>query len=134
MYQFAGSSIGKASLSSADLGILPISYAEPACWPICGWRGAIKRLIDIVVALLGLIVLSPLLLVTAVAIRLETPGNALFRQRRIGFANLGFDMWKRRSGHHIPHNSLTLLRCPVLRRWQNVGGSGGGQWPKTAGI
>ena len=97
MYQFAGSSIGKASLSSADLGILPISYAEPASWPICGWRGAIKRLIDIVVELLGLIVLSPLLLVTAVAIRLETPGNALFRQRRIGFANLGFDMWKLRT-------------------------------------
>jgi lipopolysaccharide/colanic/teichoic acid biosynthesis glycosyltransferase len=97
MYQFAGSSIGKASLSSADLGILPISYAEPANWPICGWRGAIKRLIDIVVELLGLIVLSPLLLVTAVAIRLETPGNALFRQRRIGFANLGFDMWKLRT-------------------------------------
>jgi len=37
------------------------------------------------------------LLVTAVAIRLETPGNALFRQRRIGFANLGFDMWKLRT-------------------------------------
>ena len=100
MYQFAGSSIGKASLSSADLGILPISYAEPAPWPICGWRGAVKRLIDIVVALIGLILLSPLLLLTALAIRLETPGNALFRQRRIGFANVGFDMWKLRTMHH----------------------------------
>lgn len=99
MYQFAGSSIGKASLSSADLGILPISYAEPIYCPISGWRGAVKRLIDIIVALLGLIILSPLLLATAVAIRLETPGNALFRQRRIGFANVGFDMWKLRTMH-----------------------------------
>jgi polysaccharide biosynthesis protein PslA len=99
MYQFAGSSIGKASLSSADLGILPISYAEPIYCPISGWRGAVKRLIDIIVALLGLIILSPLLLATALAIRLETPGNALFRQRRIGFANVGFDMWKLRTMH-----------------------------------
>jgi polysaccharide biosynthesis protein PslA len=99
MYQFASSSIGKASLSSADLCILPISCAEPASWPICGWRGAAKRLIDIVVALLGLILVSPLLLVTALAIRLETPGNALFRQRRTGFANAGFDMWKLRTMH-----------------------------------
>jgi polysaccharide biosynthesis protein PslA len=39
------------------------------------------------------------LLATALAIRLETPGNALFRQRRIGFANVGFDMWKLRTMH-----------------------------------
>jgi lipopolysaccharide/colanic/teichoic acid biosynthesis glycosyltransferase len=96
MYQFAGSSIGKASLSSADLGI---SYAEPASWPICGWRGAVKRLIDIAVALLGLILLSLPFLVTALAIRLESPGDSLLRQRRTGFANVSFDMWKFRTMH-----------------------------------
>ena len=54
---------------------------------------------DIVFALLGLVVLSIPMLLIALAIRLESPGPALFRQRRIGFANVGFEMWKFRTMH-----------------------------------
>ena len=40
------------------------------------------------------------MLLIALAIRLESRGPALFRQRRIGFANVGFEMWKFRTMRH----------------------------------
>jgi lipopolysaccharide/colanic/teichoic acid biosynthesis glycosyltransferase len=43
-----------------------------------------KRTFDIVVSFLGLVVLSPLLLLVALAIKLDSPGPVLFRQERIG--------------------------------------------------
>ena len=60
-----------------------------------------KRLIDIVIALLGLIVFGYYrMLLAAMAIHLESPARILFRQRRIGFANVGFEMWKFRTMRH----------------------------------
>lgn len=47
-------------------------------------RAFVKRLLDLVLAILGLIALSPLLVVISVAIRLDTPGPAFFRQVRVG--------------------------------------------------
>src|SRR5262249_24562852 len=41
-------------------------------------------LLDLIGAALGLIVLSPLLLIVAAAVRLDSPGKAIFRQRRLG--------------------------------------------------
>lgn len=57
----------------------------------------IKRVFDIVVSLSALLILSPLLLAVAIAIRVESPGPALFRQQRIGRDNLLFMMLKFRS-------------------------------------
>lgn len=57
----------------------------------------VKRIMDIVGSSMGLIVLSPLLLVTAVAIRLETPGKAVFVQKRVGLNGKEFNMYKFRS-------------------------------------
>jgi lipopolysaccharide/colanic/teichoic acid biosynthesis glycosyltransferase len=42
------------------------------------------RLLDVIGATLGLLVLSPLLLLVAVAIKLDSPGRVFFRQRRLG--------------------------------------------------
>ncbi|WP_294289843.1 exopolysaccharide biosynthesis polyprenyl glycosylphosphotransferase [uncultured Sphingomonas sp.] len=58
-----------------------------------------KRVFDIVFASVALILLSPLLLVTAIAIRLETSGPIFFRQDRIGRDNRIFKMYKFRSMH-----------------------------------
>ena len=55
------------------------------------------RGMDIVGAGLGLVFLSPLLLLTAAMIRLESPGTALFRQTRIGENGKPFMMYKFRS-------------------------------------
>jgi polysaccharide biosynthesis protein PslA len=100
MFQPGGTPINQALLLSADLAIAPISYFEPLRRPISGWRGSAKRLTDIVIALLLLAVFSPAMLVAVLAIRLDSPGPALFPQRRIGFGNIGFDMLKFRTMYH----------------------------------
>ncbi len=58
---------------------------------------AVKRGIDIVLSLLGLIVLSPILLAAAIAIRLDSRGPALFRQTRHGFNGRPFRIYKFRT-------------------------------------
>lgn len=56
-----------------------------------------KRVFDIFAASVGLILLSPVFIVTALAIRWESPGPILFRQQRIGRDNRLFWMYKFRS-------------------------------------
>ena len=58
---------------------------------------AIKRTLDVVVATLALALLLPLLLLTMVAIRLETRGPAIFRQQRAGRGGTPFTMLKLRT-------------------------------------
>jgi putative colanic acid biosysnthesis UDP-glucose lipid carrier transferase len=57
----------------------------------------VKRGVDIVLSLLGLIVLSPILLAAAIAIRLDSQGPALFRQTRHGFNGRPFRIYKFRT-------------------------------------
>ncbi len=56
-----------------------------------------RRAFDVVASALALIVASPLLLAAAVAIRLETPGSPLYRQRRVGLDGHEFDVLKLRT-------------------------------------
>ncbi|WP_194954708.1 exopolysaccharide biosynthesis polyprenyl glycosylphosphotransferase [Sphingopyxis solisilvae] len=58
-----------------------------------------KRALDLVVASLASILLLPLLLLVALAIRLESPGPVLFRQLRVGQGNRQFRIFKFRSMH-----------------------------------
>jgi lipopolysaccharide/colanic/teichoic acid biosynthesis glycosyltransferase len=60
-------------------------------------RRAVKRGSDIAVSSLGLLVLAPLFLLIAVAIRLDSPGPAFFRQERVGLGGRPFRIWKFRS-------------------------------------
>ncbi len=57
----------------------------------------VKRMLDIVVSLLMLIILSPLMLITALIIRLGSPGKVIFRQERVGLGQRPFIMYKFRS-------------------------------------
>ncbi len=56
-----------------------------------------RRLFDLVVAAAALVVASPVLLAAVAAIRLETPGHPIYRQRRIGTDGRPFDMLKLRT-------------------------------------
>jgi lipopolysaccharide/colanic/teichoic acid biosynthesis glycosyltransferase len=56
-----------------------------------------KRAIDLCGAVVGLIVLAPLLLVVAAAVKLSSPGPVIFRQQRIGYRGKLFPMYKFRS-------------------------------------
>jgi exopolysaccharide biosynthesis polyprenyl glycosylphosphotransferase len=58
---------------------------------------ALKRLIDIVASLVGLVLLSPLLAVTAAAIKLESSGPVFYSQQRVGKWGRLFAMYKFRS-------------------------------------
>jgi lipopolysaccharide/colanic/teichoic acid biosynthesis glycosyltransferase len=57
----------------------------------------VSRVVDVVVSGMLLVSLSPVLLVTAVAVRLDSPGPALFRQERIGLGGRPFTMLKFRT-------------------------------------
>jgi sugar transferase (PEP-CTERM system associated) len=56
-----------------------------------------KRLFDIVASLLLLTVTLPLIVATAILVKLESRGPAFYRQRRVGLYNTGFDIVKLRS-------------------------------------
>lgn len=58
---------------------------------------AIKRLMDIILSLIAIILLSPVLLLVAIAIKFESKGPILFNQERIGHKQKRFNMYKFRS-------------------------------------
>lgn len=60
-------------------------------------RLVIRRVIDIVVSSLGLLVTGPLLLAAMVAIRLESRGSAIYRQQRVGMGGRSFEVLKLRT-------------------------------------
>jgi len=57
----------------------------------------IKRLIDIILSTLGLIILSPVFLVLIIAIKLDSPGPVLFKQKRVGIHKSHFHILKFRT-------------------------------------
>lgn len=57
----------------------------------------VKRLLDIFVSLMGLIMLSPLLFIVAIAIKLESRGPIIFQQERLGLNGKVFKIYKFRS-------------------------------------
>ncbi len=75
-----------------DLFLLRVRDSEPSFA-----ERAAKVVIDRVGALVALILLSPVLAVIAVAVRRDSPGPVLFRQRRIGFGGRPFTIYKFRS-------------------------------------
>jgi Undecaprenyl-phosphate glucose phosphotransferase len=65
--------------------------------PISQINRAIKRIFDVAVAIVGLILLSPLFVVVSLAIKLDSPGPVLFRQTRHGYNNEPIRVLKFRS-------------------------------------
>ena len=56
-----------------------------------------KRLLDLLLSGLGIVVLSPVLLVLVIAIKLDSPGPVLFRQKRVGIHKTHFHILKFRT-------------------------------------
>ncbi len=69
-----------------------------------------KRAFDIVLSFLGLLVLSPILAIVALAVRLDSPGPVLFRQRRVGLNGREFTLYKLRSMRLGAEDELHALR------------------------
>ena len=67
--------------ASEILGMPVVAMCET---PFHGYRGLVKRLMDVVFSALGLLLLAPFLLAIAYAVKRSGPGPVLFRQRRYG--------------------------------------------------
>jgi Undecaprenyl-phosphate glucose phosphotransferase len=68
--------------------------------PINGWGAFLKRAEDLVLGGLLLLAVSPVMIAAAVAIRLDSRGPVLFRQKRFGFNNKLINVYKFRSMYH----------------------------------
>jgi len=69
-------------LRAVPLGHEPFLYVEPAT--LSTWQLVLKRVMDILLSAVLLILTSPVLLVAAIAIKLHDRGPVLFRQKRVG--------------------------------------------------
>jgi putative colanic acid biosynthesis UDP-glucose lipid carrier transferase len=79
------------------LGVLPALELQGA--PLSSVELALKRIIDVALSSLAIVILSPIMTVVALAIRLESPGRILFRQTRNGFNGRPFQIYKFRTMH-----------------------------------
>lgn len=73
----------------------PLVQVSPELMPI--WQRVLKRLFDIVVSILVLVLLSPVYLITALIVKLSSPGPVFYVQERIGKGGRPFKMAKFRS-------------------------------------
>lgn len=68
--------------------------------PITDWNYVYKWLFDKIIAVFAIAILSPLMLLVAIAVKLDSKGPALFRQQRMGFNNELIEIYKFRSMYH----------------------------------
>lgn len=81
-----------------DFGGMPlVTLREPALNPL---QRLVKRLFDLVVATLGLVLALPVMAVIAVLVRLDSPGPVIFKQQRVGEHGRLFNMYKFRTMVH----------------------------------
>ncbi|HEX2042554.1 MAG TPA: sugar transferase [Acidimicrobiales bacterium] len=74
------------------LPLLQVHQSDPR-----GWQFTAKYVLDRVLAAVALVVLAPLLLVVAAAVKLSSPGPVLYRQRRVGLDGREFEILKFRT-------------------------------------
>ena len=99
--------LSKVVVDNLD-GIPLMGIREPI---LRDWQVLTKRALDVLVAGLALIVLSPIFFVTAMAIRLDSPGPVIFRQKRIGKGGGEFTCFKFRSMCVDAEARIADLKC-----------------------
>jgi Undecaprenyl-phosphate glucose phosphotransferase len=81
--------------------------------PLEGGKFLLKFFEDKVLALLLLILLSPLMVIIAIAVKLESPGPILFKQKRFGFNNKKFSVLKFRTMYHNPGGDIGVKQAQL---------------------
>ncbi len=66
---------------------------------VISWRRVVKRSLDLTVSLLGIIASAPLMMLIALAIKLDSRGPVFFKQARVGMKGKIFNMYKFRTMH-----------------------------------
>lgn len=90
MFQMSLSQVGVD-----DIDGIPLIAVKDVSIPL--WGLAVKRVTDVVVSSLGLLLLSPILITIGVLIKLDSPGPILFRQSRVGRGGRHFTVFKYRT-------------------------------------
>jgi len=96
--------------------------------PLSRLQQAAKRVFDVMVAAAGLVILSPLLTIVAIAIKLDSPGPVLFRQTRHGYNNETIKVFKFRSMTQVDEdefvqavrNDSRVTRVGAILRRSNI--------------
>jgi Undecaprenyl-phosphate glucose phosphotransferase len=83
--------------SAAHERILDMPLAHLSGAHRAALQSALKRSVDVTLSIMAVIILAPVLAAIAVAIRLDSPGPVLFKQRRHGYLNEEVMVWKFRS-------------------------------------
>jgi undecaprenyl-phosphate galactose phosphotransferase/putative colanic acid biosynthesis UDP-glucose lipid carrier transferase len=89
--------------------------------PLSGGERALKRAADLIIATTALVALAPLLLVVSLAIRLDSRGPTIFRQRRCGFDNREFLIFKFRTMTVLEDGDSIVQARPADPRVTRVG-------------
>lgn len=87
------------------------------------WQQHIKRLVDVVVSLFGVVLLSPLLLYTALRVRFSSKGPIFYTQERVGYKGKPFILFKFRSMFEDAEKggpALSSDNDPRITRWGKV--------------
>jgi Undecaprenyl-phosphate glucose phosphotransferase len=87
-----------SEVTISDLGGLPLLTIRDVA--LRGWKLTLKRSVDIICSSLFLLFFSPLMMLTALAIKLDSPGPVFFVQERMGLDAKPFRMLKFRSMRH----------------------------------
>ncbi len=99
-------SLSQVVIENLD-GIPMIGVAEPE---LAGWERVVKRAMDLVGAFLVLVLGSPVMAAVALAVRLDSPGPAIFRQERVGRNGKTFTCFKFRTMVQNAEAQLDALR------------------------
>ena len=107
--------------------VLPSALSAPRCQselllgnptlivcrrPLPGWNVVLKRAEDLLLGGLFLVILSPVMLAVGIAVRLDSRGPSLFRQRRLGFNNNPITVYKFRSMPNRPQqDDLNIVQA-----------------------
>ena len=78
----------------------PVPMVSLSKVPMRDWWGVAKWLEDIVISVTAFLFMAPLLLLISLAIKIESKGPIFFRQRRFGFNNQEFSVYKFRTMYH----------------------------------
>jgi exopolysaccharide biosynthesis polyprenyl glycosylphosphotransferase len=84
------------------------------------WQLNIKRVLDVAVALLGSVLLSPLILYVIIRVKLSSPGPVIYSQERVGYKGRKFKIYKFRSMYHPAEKNgpqLSSINDPRVTSW-----------------
>ncbi|RMD58750.1 sugar transferase [Candidatus Parcubacteria bacterium] len=96
-FKFAADLLGTRVLQTEVSEYAGIPIVEVKRTTLEGWGRIIKRIFDIILALVGIIVFAPLMVITAIAIKLDSRGPIIYKNERVGKGGELFKLYKFRS-------------------------------------